>query len=69
MHYQFVRYFHKTYQNFQRQRSRDQKKKIKCQELGIQLIEIPNLKAFNTDEAEQIYQQLIMLLRVYIFPE
>lgn len=66
MHYRFIRYFHRTITNFQRQRSRDTKKKIMCQDLGIQLIEVPNLKAFSEKNAEQIYSWLVNVLRSMI---
>ena len=63
MHYKFVEYFHHTLKNFQKQRIRDQQKRIKCQQLGIRLIEIPNLKTFNIKHAEQIYNWLIGVLK------
>lgn len=63
MHYEFVEYFHHTQKNFQKQRIRDRQKRLKCQELGIQLIEIPNLKTFSLKNAESIYQWLIGVLK------
>jgi hypothetical protein len=40
-HYEFVPYFHKNYEAFLNQKYRDEMKKTKCKENGIQLIEIP----------------------------
>ena len=40
-HYEFVPFFHKNYEAFLNQKYRDEMKKNKCKEQGIQLIEIP----------------------------
>ena len=40
-HYRFIPYFHRTRDDFLKQRYRDEMKKIKCQQRGITLIEIP----------------------------
>lgn len=63
MHYRFIEHFHHTPKNFQKQRIRDLQKKIKCQELGIFLVEIPNLKSFNEKNADEIYRQLFPLIK------
>jgi len=68
MHYEFVEYFHHTYKNFLRQLERDRLKKIKCQQMGIRLIEVPNLKSFSKKYAEELYcilrNNLICLLNL-----
>ena len=40
-HYKFIPYFHRSRDDFVKQRYRDEMKKIKCQQVGITLIEIP----------------------------
>jgi hypothetical protein len=40
-HYEFVPFFHKNYEAFLNQKYRDEMKKNKCKDQGIQLIEIP----------------------------
>jgi hypothetical protein len=40
-HYEFVPFFYKNYEAFLNQKYRDEMKKNKCKEQGIQLIEIP----------------------------
>lgn len=40
-HYKYTPYFHKSYETFLNQRYRDEMKKVKCQEAGIKLIEVP----------------------------
>ena len=63
MHYRFVRYFHRTQENFEKQQQRDLKKKELCEELGIRLVEIPNLKHFSNRYAQETYSHLVETLK------
>jgi hypothetical protein len=40
-HYKYIPYFHKNYQAFLDQKSRDEMKRDRCKEYGILLIEVP----------------------------
>lgn len=59
MHYKFVKYFHHTYDNFIKQRIRDNRKRILCFHNGIILIYIQNFSTFNVKTAEKIYLEQV----------
>ena len=40
-HYEFIPYFHRTYETFLNQKYRDEIKRMKCKEQGVILIEVP----------------------------
>lgn len=43
MHYKYIPYFHKSEDNFKEKQRRDEYKRKKCREIGVVLIEIPEL--------------------------
>ena len=57
-HYKFVPYFHRTKETFYNQKYRDEIKKYKCKENGIDLIEVPydvkNIENFIEDELQKL---------------
>ena len=55
MHYKFVKYFHHTYDNFIKQRIRDNRKRILCFHNVIILIYIQNFCIFNLKEIKKAY--------------
>ena len=69
MHYEFVEYFHHSLKNFQRQLERDNLKKLRCNQLGIKLIEVPNLKSFSLKYAEELYRILRFNLDLLLKPQ
>lgn len=54
-HRKYIPMFHKTYQDFVKQKERDAFKKKRCAELGIRMIEIPDTVLF--DDLEQFIRE------------
>ena len=47
-HYQFHPYFHKSYQHFEQQLERDERKQILCHRYGLILMTVPHQYTFRT---------------------
>lgn len=61
-HYEHVAHFHRGKSTLKTQQERDLKKKIKCEEKGISLIEIPQKKKEeNLSLAKFVYEKLVAL--------
>lgn len=58
-HYQFVPRFHRTMRGFLRQKVRDEKKQTLCQEKGIKLVSVPNLKKFSEKYVSEVYEETV----------
>ena len=61
-HYKYTKYFHKTTQGFSKQKIRDKKKRHRCKELGLNIIEVPYTIFKQDEEITFLHVHLISLL-------
>lgn len=64
-HYKYTPYFHKNYEAFMNQRYRDEMKKVKCEEAGIKLIEVPY--TVSHDKIEGFILQRLSELNINVY--